>query len=126
MSAHHHAASRISMFADIDRMDARAWASHLSPEAVMRFGNAEPVHGRDRCREALASFYAQIDGLRHQIVEQWEHGSATIVEANVTYVRRDGNEVTVPAVTIYRTDDQDLIFDYRVYIDLAPVFAEAA
>ncbi len=28
-------------------------------------------------------------------------------------------------VTIYRSDDRDLICDYRVYIDVAPVFAAA-
>jgi hypothetical protein len=125
MSPQRRSTTRMSMFADIDRMDAHAWASYLSPDAVMRFGNADPVYGREGCRDALAGFYAQIDGLRHDIVEQWEHGAATIVEANVTYSRTDGHEVTVPVVTIYRTDSQDLISDYRVYIDVAPVFAEA-
>jgi hypothetical protein len=31
--------------------------------------------------------------------------------------------VCVPVVTIYRTNDDDLLADYRVFIDLAPVFA---
>jgi ketosteroid isomerase-like protein len=115
--------SRAQMFDDIDRMDAAAWATYLAPDAVMRFGNADPVHGREACRDALAAFYGQINGLSHQVIEQWEHGDATIVEANVTYTRTDDHEVTVPVVTIYRTNGQDLIADYRVYIDLAPVFA---
>jgi limonene-1,2-epoxide hydrolase len=113
------------MFADIDRMDAEAWASYLAADVVMRFGNAEPVHGREGCRDALAGFYATIDGLHHEMVEQWTHGSATIVEAVVTYTRSDHREVDVPVVTIYRTNAEDLISDYRVYIDLAPVFADA-
>jgi ketosteroid isomerase-like protein len=117
--------ARAQMFDDIDRMDAHAWAAHLAPDAVMRFGNADPVHGREGCRDALAAFYGQIDGLDHQVIEQWEHGEATIVEANVTYTRTDKARVTVPVVTIYRTNAQDLIADYRVYIDLAPVFAAA-
>jgi ketosteroid isomerase-like protein len=119
------AATRITMFADIDRMDVHAWAAYLAPDAVMRFGNAAPVYGRDGCRAALAAFYARIDGLRTDIIERWQHGPATIVEANVTFARTDGREVSVPAVTIYRTDAQDLISDYRVYIDVAPVFAPA-
>lgn len=117
--------SRVNMFADIDRMDAPAWAAYLAPDAVMRFGNADPVHGREACRDALAGFYETIDGLAHRIVEQWEQGNATIVEAAVTYSRKDGRDVEVPVVTIYRTDADDLIADYRVYIDLAPVFADA-
>ena len=47
---------------------------------------------------------------------------ATIVESNVTYTRKDGSRVTVPVVTIYR-EDGDVIADYRVFIDLAPLFA---
>jgi ketosteroid isomerase-like protein len=111
------------MFADIERMDARSWAQYLAPDAVMRLGNDDPIYGRDGCRAALEAFYDRIDGLRYDLVELWEHGEATIVEANVTYVRSDGQEVMVPVVTIYRTDANDLISDYRVYTDIAPVFA---
>ncbi|HTU97809.1 MAG TPA: nuclear transport factor 2 family protein [Solirubrobacteraceae bacterium] len=117
------AATRMRMFDDIERMDARAWAQYLAPDAVMRLGNDAPIYGRDRCRAAVEAFYARIDGLRYDLVELWEHGEATIVEANVTYTRPDGEEVTLPVVTIYRTDANDLISDYRVYTDSAPVFA---
>ena len=88
------AATRMRMFADIERMDAHAWASYLAPDAVMRFGNDDPIYGRDGCRSALEAFYARIDGLRYDLVELWEHGEATIVEANVTYTRSDGPAVT--------------------------------
>jgi ketosteroid isomerase-like protein len=113
------------MFADIERMDAHAWAQYMAPDAVMRWGNEEPIYGREACRAAAAALYARIDGVRYDLVELWEHGEATIVEANITYTRFDGLQVTVPLVTIYRTDANDLISDYRVYTDLAPVFAEA-
>ena len=116
------AATRMRMFADIERMDAHAWAEYLAPDAVMRFGNDDPIYGRDGCRGALEAFYSRIDGLRYNLVELWEHGEATIVEANVTYTRSDGHDVTVPVVTIYRVDANDLISDYRVYTDIAPVF----
>jgi hypothetical protein len=116
--------SRANMFADIDRMDADAWAGYLAEDAVMRFGNADPVHGRQACRDALQTFYDTIGGLRHDVVEQWQQGGATIVEADVTYTLKDGREVTVPVVTIYRANEADVIADYRVFIDLAPVFAQ--
>ena len=61
------AATRMRMFADIERMDAHAWASYLAPDAVMRVGNGEPVYGRDGCRSALEAFYARIDGLRYDL-----------------------------------------------------------
>lgn len=74
--------SRANLLADIDRMDADAWATYLAEDAVMRFGNADPVRGHQGCR------------------------------------------VTVPVVTVYRTNDDDMIAAYRVFIDLEPVFAE--
>ena len=40
----------------------------------------------------------------------------------MTYTRKDGATVTVPVVTIYRASGE-LIDDYRVFIDLAPLFA---
>ena len=117
------AATRMKMFGDIERMDARSWAQYLAPDAVMRVGNDDPIYGRDGCRAALEAFYARIDAVRFDLVELWEHGEATIVEASVTYTRSDAQEVTVPVVTIYRTDANDLISDYRIYTDNAPVFA---
>lgn len=121
-----HGAAVQRMVADLERMDVHAWASHLAPDAVMRVGNDAPVHGRDGCREALAAFCARIEGLHHELVELWEHGEATIVEANVTCRRGDGREVTLPVVTIYRTGTDGLISDYRVYADVAPVRAALA
>ena len=115
--------SRAGLFADIDRKDADLWATYLSEDAVLRFGNGDPVVGRDAARDALAAFYDTIAGLRHEEVERWETPTATIVEAMVTYTRMDGSEVTLPVVTIYRTNDEDLIDDYQVFIDLAPLFA---
>jgi ketosteroid isomerase-like protein len=120
------AATRMRIFADLDRMDALAWASNLAADAVMRVGNDTPVYGRDSCREALAACCARIDGIRHEIVELWEHGEATIIEASVTYRRSDGSEVTLPQVTIYRTGADGLISDYRVYGDVAAVLAAPA
>ena len=115
---------RADLFADIDSMEPDRFARHLSSDATMRFGNAEPVHGRDAIRDAWASFCETLDGVHHDVVEQWDVGDGGIVEASVTYTRKDGSRVTVPVVTIYRARGE-LIDDYRIFIDLAPLFAEA-
>jgi phospholipase/carboxylesterase len=115
--------SREDMFADIDRMDAGAWAGYLSEDVTFRFGNEQPLLGREAARDALAAFYDTIDGVSHEFREAWEVEGTTIVESNVTYTRKDGNAVTVPIVTIYRLADDGLIGDYRIYADVAPVFA---
>jgi SnoaL-like domain len=114
--------TRADLFTDIDSMEPDRFAQHLSPGATMRFGNAPPVHGREAISDAWASFCETLDGVHHDIVEQWEVGEATIVEASATYTRKDHSVVTVPVVTIYRARGK-LIDDYRIFIDLAPLFA---
>jgi hypothetical protein len=112
-----------TMFEDIDRMDAAAWAGRLTDDVRFRFGNGDETTTRDAARQGLADFYGLIDGVSHRVLDHWEHGPTTIVRADVTYTRRDGATVTVPIVTIYHERDDGKIDDYRVYGDVAPVFA---
>lgn len=110
------------LLADIDSLEPDRFAAHLAKDAVMRFGNAEPVRGRAAVRDAWAAFCATVDAVHDDVVARWDVEGATIVEADVTYTRTDGHRVPVPVVTIYRARG-DLIDDYRVFIDLAPVLA---
>jgi ketosteroid isomerase-like protein len=112
---------RSQLFADIDSMDPDAFAAHLADDVVMRFGNAEPIHGRTAVRDTWAGFCEGVDGVSHSLVEQWQSAVGNVVEADVTYTRKDGGTVTVPVVTIYRERDGE-IADYRIFIDLAPLF----
>jgi ketosteroid isomerase-like protein len=113
---------RSQLFSDIDSMDPDRFAAHLTDDVVMRFGNAEPIQGRDAARDAWAGFCEGIDGVSHALVGQWASESGIVVEADVTYTRKDGGTVTVPVATIYRERDGE-IADYRIFIDLAPLFA---
>ncbi len=115
-------AAHQGLFEDIDSMDPDRFAGHLAEDVVMRFGNADPVRGRDAVRDVWAGFCDTVDGVRHDLVAQWDEGDAVIAESQVTYTRKDRQRVTIPVVTIYRSTG-DLIDDYRVFIDLAPVFA---
>lgn len=110
------------LLADIDRMDAKAFAAHLSEKCVLRYANADEVVGRDAIEEAIAAFYDTIKGVRHDVVEEWNIDNTTILQFEVTYTRHDDRQVTVPAVTIYRRGDE-LIDEYRIFIDLTPVYA---
>jgi ketosteroid isomerase-like protein len=110
------------LFADVDRMDANAFASYLSEDCLLRFANAEEVVGRDAIEEAIAGFFTTIKGLTHHIVEQWDVDDTTIVQTEATYTRMDDRRVTVPAVTVYRRGDE-LIDEYRIFVDLTPVYA---
>ena len=110
------------LVAVIDSMDAKRFASYMAEDCVLGFGNVDEVVGRDAIEAAIAGFFETIKGLRHDVLHVWEVDDTTILQFVVTYTRHDGDEVTVPAVTIYRRRG-DLIEDYRVYVDLAPVYA---
>jgi hypothetical protein len=115
-------ANHATLFEDIDSMEPDRFAAHLSEDVSMRFGNAEPIHGRQAARDAWAGFCESLDGVAHTPLGCWESAEGTVAEAEVTYTRKDGSTVTVPVTTIYRGSG-DLIDDYRIYIDLAPLFA---
>jgi ketosteroid isomerase-like protein len=110
------------VFADVDRMDAKAFASHLADDCLLRFGNADEVVGRDAIEESIAGFFTTINGISHQIVDQWDVDDTTIIQLEATYTRKDDRKVTLPAVAVWRRGS-DLIDDYRIYVDLAPVYA---
>lgn len=111
-----------STFADIDALDPDKFVRHLTPDVSFRFANADPVIGQAGVRDAVAGFFGTIDGMTHHIRQVWEIGDTVIVQVDVEYRRKDGKTVTVPNVDIL-TFGGDLVRDWQIYIDLAPVFA---
>ena len=68
-----------------------------------------------------------IGGLSHQIIGvwsgAWEGGEVKSVEAEVTYTRRNGTRTQpLPVTSTLRLQD-DQIKDYRIFMDLGPLFA---
>jgi ketosteroid isomerase-like protein len=115
-------ATTADLIRDIDSMDATAFASHLSENCVLRYANNDEVVGREAIEQAIAAFYETIKALRHDPVAEWTVGDTTILQFECTYTRHDDRQVTVPAVSIFRRGD-DLIEDYRIFVDLTPVYA---
>jgi ketosteroid isomerase-like protein len=114
------------MFATVDTMDVPSIATLFADGARVVFGNGEPMLGLDEIRAGITAFYDTIAGLRHRIVNEWNvggQGDQAIVEFEVTYDRKDGRQVAVPCVTIFHTDAAGKIDDYRVFFDVAPIYA---
>lgn len=111
------------VFALVDKRDADGFAALFAPDGRFVFGNADPIVGPAAIAAAVGAFFAGIDGLRHEIRNRWESGADTVAELVVEYDRQDGGAVRVPAVTIFTRDGAGLVTDYRIYVDLAPLFA---
>jgi len=111
------------LFAVVDTMDVGTIASLFAENGLVVFGNSQPLVGIEEIRTGITEFYATIAGLHHEIVNEWHVGDESIVELKVTYDRNDGQQVTIPCVTIFHTNVADKIDAYRVYFDVAPIYA---
>jgi ketosteroid isomerase-like protein len=111
------------VFAVVDAMDVAALVSLFGPSGRLTFGNNAPLAGVEEIHRGATLFFETISGLHHTIVHEWHVHGEIIIELKVTYDRKDGQQVTIPCVTIYRCDGDGKIDDYRVYFDMAPVYA---
>ena len=111
------------MFAAIDSKNTEAFVGYLTEDAVFRFGSAPAVRGRDAIHAAVDGFFATIAGSSHDIKNTLSSGSTQVCEGEVTYRRLDGNEITLPFTDIFEYDG-DLIAQYKIYIDIGPLYAE--
>lgn len=109
------------LFTIIDRKDAEGFPLFFTDNAVFRFANAPRVSGKDNIRKAVHDFFIKIKALRHHITGVWEFDDIIICEGDVTYTRQDDTTIILPFVNILRME-KDLIADYRIYIDISPLF----
>ena len=112
-----------ALFGAIDSSDAARFADFLTEDALFRFGSAPPVHGRTAIRQAVAGFFSSIAGCRHTLHRVWTAPGTLACEGEVAYRRLDGSEISVPFVDTFEMR-ADLISAYRIYIDMAPLYAK--
>jgi uncharacterized protein (TIGR02246 family) len=111
------------MFAAIDARDSAGFAAYLTEDAVFRFGSAPPVQGRDAIQAAVDGFFTTIAGCSHKTAKSLRQDDTVVCEGEVTYQRHDGSSVTLPFTDIFEYDGE-LIAHYKIYIDIAPLYAE--
>ena len=117
----------VDLFQLVDSMDAASFAKAFTEDGTFTFGNNPPAAGRQQVQESVSAFFSTIRGLRHEIIGvwsgNWDGGAVKSVEARVTYTRIDGTATRSLPVTSTLRMEGDLIKDYRIFIDLAPLFA---
>ena len=120
----HNAAFKYAseVYEAVDSRDEQRLLPFLAENCAFVYGNSEPVIGRADAAEASKNFMALIAGIKHQLLDVWGFDDVIVSRLEVTYTRKDGSTLTVPAVTIWRMHIRQ-IDDYRIYIDVAPLFA---
>jgi ketosteroid isomerase-like protein len=110
------------IFSAIDSLDPAQFVAHLTEDVTFRFGNPEAIHGREAVAAAVGGFYSTIGGMKHHILNVWEVDDTVIVKIDVEYTRQDGKTVITPNADIL-VFEGDLVRDWQIYIDVAPVYA---
>lgn len=110
------------LFGTIDAMDSKRFVAYLTEDARFKFGNADAVEGKEKIEQAVSGFFGTIGGLHHDVLNVWEHPGVVVTELRVTYTRKDGRKVAVPCVNVFGMEG-DKIRDYKIFIDVSPVYA---
>ena len=105
----------------LDEKDVDAFVAQLTPGATVRFGNGEPVAGRVAIRDAFGEFFNAIHTMSHAFTSQLRVDDTLVIEELVTFIRRDGTTVVLPAATVCELTEgkADRL---QTYIDVSTVF----
>lgn len=113
------------VFAAGEAMDLDRFAQNFTEDAVYQFSNEPIVYGRQGIAEAdsIAAFNKTVNSIKHHIKNMWELDNMLIVEMDVTYVRKDGKVLNLPACdTVWFNGN--LVQKMNIYMDITPVFTE--
>ena len=99
-----------------------AW---FADDVEIRFGNAPPIRGKVAAEEAFTQFYSGLSGMRHRAESRVVDGPLGAQMSIVTYVRKDGSEVSMPVASHLRRVGNQKIDRLWIFIDMAPLFAAA-
>ena len=111
------------LFASIDAKDTERFLGFLTEDATFRFGSAPAACGHEAIAQAVGGFFDSIAGLSHTIDNVWTGPGNVMCEGEVCYTRHDGRQVTIPFADAFDMQGGK-ISGYRIYIDMAPLFAE--
>ncbi len=110
-----------ALFAHVDAMDAKSFAECFTERGVFRLGNNPTITGAPAVHDFIGGFFAAIGGISHRFENCWSLGDRAFCNGFVTYVRKDGSELTVPWSTISRFEDGKLA-EYLAYVDASELF----
>ena len=109
-------------FKIVDEMDPERFAGLFAEDGLFRFGNWPTVKGRAEISAFVAEFFTSITALKHRVTDSWRVEDVEIAAVEVTYTRHDASTVDLTAACIFRMQG-DEIADYRIYMDVNPLFA---
>ncbi len=111
-----------ALFDAIDAKDTETFLDFLTEDASFRFASSDAVLGKDAIRNAVDGFFSSIAGSTHKLSNTVRRENTIFCEGVVTSHRHDGSDVAIPFTDVFELADER-IAEYKIYIDLAPLFA---
>lgn len=112
----------VDLFAAIDRMDANGFAAYFTPTAEWKFGNADPITGREAIAATAQSVFNVLTRISHALTQTYQTPDGFITWGDVTYHRIDGNVLVIPFAGFFSVSNNQ-ITRYQTFIDGSPLFA---
>lgn len=109
--------------AAVDNRDIEKFAEFLAEDSEFQFGNQPKVLGKSNIVEGLKKFWETYDGEEHVLQNILGNDNCFALEALNIFNRKDGTKVTCPAVAITTRNEAGLVTSFRVFIDIAPLYA---
>lgn len=107
----------------VDSTDAEKYGEFLAEDCEFQFGNQPKVTGKQKILAGLKEFWKTYDGEEHVLHSILGNDNCFALEATNVYRRKDGTEVSIPAVAITERNEAGLVSSFRVFIDIAPLYA---
>jgi len=106
-----------------ETMNVENFGRHFAPNALYQFGNFPVVFGKEGISGASDGFLAKVEGVHHHLKNIWEVEEDTlVVEMDVTYIRHDGQVVTLPCCDIVKLSGEQ-IKELKIFMDINPALA---
>ena len=113
----------LAYLGSVDEQDADAFAAFLADDATFQFGNQPPVQGKQAIIDGLKQFWTTYNGEEHILHTILGTDRCFALEATNVFNRWDGKQVALPAVAITERNEHGLVTSFRVFIDIAPLYA---
>ena len=104
------------LFGALDDGNVDAFCSFLTDDVDFIYASEGTTSGRDAVYEFVSGFVESIESSDHRIDDVITTPERVLVRGDVTYVRLDGSELTVPFADVFEMDGE-AIDVYQVYVD---------
>jgi hypothetical protein len=113
-------------FRDADSFELPKLVAWFADDIEVRFGNGPLIHGKAAAEAAFGGFWSSIAGMRHKREAIVIDGDLAAQFSQVTYIRHDGTEATMPVASHLHRSGAHQIDRLWIVIDMAPLFQAAS